>query len=309
MAGEPPRWLWYIEWEMPRSGHIFHVSKVLYQGRSKYQEIEVLELDYLGKVLVLDGKIQSSQLDEHVYHEALVHPAMVLHGAPRRVLILGGGEGATAREVLRFKTVEEVVMVDIDEEVVRISREMLPEWHRGAFEDPRLKLVIMDGLKYVEEAVERGEKFDVVIADLADPTEGGPAYKLYTKEFYEMIKSILSGGGVFVTQATSLSYIVTAHAVIRNTLASVFRYTASYSVYIKSFDDEWSFVVASDDKDPARLTREGVDEALARLVTGRNKFYDGESHVRMFSLPRYAREIFEREKRVATMDNPVFLPV
>jgi len=309
MASEPPRWLWYIEWEMPRSGHIFHVTKVLYRGRSKYQEIEVLELEYIGKVLVLDGKIQSSILDEHVYHEALVHPAMVLHGGPERVLILGGGEGATAREVLRFKTVKEVVMVDIDEEVVRVSRELLPEWHRGAFDDPRLKLVIADGLKYVEEAVGRGEKFDVIIADLADPTEGGPAYKLYTKEFYEMIKSLLGEGGVFVTQATSLSYLVSTHAVIRNTIASVFRYTASYSVYIKSFDDEWSFVIASDSKDPSALTPELVDGALSRLVEGENRFYDGTSHLRMFTLPKYARDLLAREKRVATMDNPVYLPV
>ncbi len=309
MAGEPPRWLWYVEWEMPRSGHLFHVSRPIYRGRSKFQEIEVMELEYIGKVLVLDGKIQSSQLDEHVYHEALVHPAMVLHGSPRRVLVLGGGEGATAREVLRFKTVEEVIMVDIDEEVVRVSREFLPEWHRGAFEDPRLKLVIMDGLKYVEDAVRRGERFDVIIADLADPTEGGPAYKLYTREFYSMIKSLLAGGGVFVTQATSLSYLVTTHAVIRNTLASVFRYTASYSVYIKSFDDEWSFVLASDDRDPSMIGPGDVDAALARLVEGENRFYDGESHVRMFSLPRYARDILRRERRVATMEDPVYLPV
>jgi len=304
-----PLWNWYVEWELPGSGHLFHKRELICHCRSPYQDIEVAVLDPLGKALILDGKIQSAELDEHVYHEALVHPAMILHGSPRRVLILGGGEGATAREVLRFRTVEEVVMVDIDREVIEASKRYLPEWHRGAFGDPRLNLVIGDGLEYVEEASRRGEGFDVVIADLADPTEGGPAYKLYVREFYEKAKTILRSGGVFVTQATSLSYDISTHAIIRNTIASVFKHVASYTVFIKSFDDEWSFVIASDDKDPATLTPERVGEALPGLVEGENRFYDPESHARMFSLPRYARDILAREKRVATLDNPVYVPV
>lgn len=305
---EAPKWLWYVEWEVPGSGHLFHVKKILYQGKSQYQNIEIAELEYIGKALILDGKIQSSLLDEHVYHEALVHPAMILHGKPERVLILGGGEGATAREVLRFRTVREVVMVDIDREVIEVAKKYLPEWHRGAFDDPRLKLVIEDGFKYVKDNIGK-ETFDVIIADLADPLEAGPAYKLYTKEFYEMVKKLLNTGGVFVTQATSLSYKVRVHAVIRNTIASVFKYTASYSVFIKSFDDEWSFVIASDSKDPRSLTRESVDKLVSELVEGENRFYDGESHVRMFHLPKYARSILESEKRIATLENPVFLPI
>ena len=304
-----PIWNWYVEWEFPWSGHLFHKREVLCHCRSRYQDVEIAVLEPLGKVLILDGKIQSAALDEHVYHEALVHPAMILHGSPRRVLILGGGEGATAREVLRFRTVEELVMVDIDEVVIEASKKYLPEWHQGAFENPKLKLHIMDGLKYVEEARRRGESFDVVIADLADPTEGGPAYKLYVREFYEMVRDIVGDDGVFVTQATNLSYDTTTHAVIRNTIASIFKYTASYSVFIKSFDDEWSFVLASNSKDPGSLTPERIREALGSLVVGENRFYDEESHRRMFSLPRYAREILAREKRIATLENPVYVPV
>ena len=304
-----PEWNWYVEWEYPGSGHLFSVKKVYARVKSKYQTIEVVELAFIGKALILDGKIQSSELDEHVYHESLVHPAMILHGNPRRVLILGGGEGATAREVLKYNTVKEVVMVDIDEEVIRVSRDYLPEWHQGAFEDPRLRLLIMDGLEYVKRALDEGLSFDVIIADLADPTEGGPAYKLYTREFYEDVKRLLAPGGVFVTQATSLSYLVPTHAIIRNTVASVFRYVASYTVFIKSFDDEWSFVIASDARDPSGLTPEEVDSKIKSLVRGELRFYDGESHLRMFTLPRYARELLRREKRVSTLENPVYLPV
>ena len=302
-------WNWYVEWEFPDSGHLFEIKNIIAKAKSKYQTVEIMELAHVGKALVLDGKIQSSTLDEHVYHESLVQPAMLLHGSPRRVLILGGGEGATAREVLRFKTVEKVIMVDIDEVVIEMAKKYLPEWHQGAFEDPRLHLIIEDGYKYVIEARKRGEKFDVIIADLADPTEGGPAYKLYTKEFYEHIKDLLDDEGVFVTQATSLSYYSTVHAVIRNTLATVFKYVASYSVFIKAFDDEWSFVIASDSKDPKSLTPEYVERRISELVKGENRFYDGESHIRMFALPKYVRDILNKEKRIATLENPVFLPV
>jgi len=305
MAGETYWWNWLIEWGTPWSAHMHAIKKVLYHGRSPFQEIMVVEFAELGKGLVLDGKTQSALVDEFVYHEALVHPAMILHGSPRRVLILGGGEGATAREVLRFKSVEHVVMVDIDEEVVRVSKEMLPEWHQGAFDNPKLELVIADGIKYVEEA---REKFDVIIADLADPLEAGPAYKLYTKEFYEKLKGLLEPGGVFVTQATSPTQTTFTHAVIYNTIKSVFAKAAYYHVFVKSFDGVWGFVVASDEKDPASLTPEKVDEALASLVEGENKFYDGTAHLHMFSVPKYLRREIEKVREVATLDNPVFMP-
>ncbi|MCE4613043.1 MAG: polyamine aminopropyltransferase [Desulfurococcales archaeon] len=300
-----PRWGWIIEWSTPANAHMFSVRRVLYWGRSRYQEIVVLEYEELGKALILDGKTQSTEHDEFVYHEALVHPAMILHGSPERVLILGGGEGATAREALRFKSVKEVVMVDIDEEVVRVSRELLPEWHRGAFTDPRLRLVIGDGYEYVEKSRER---FDVIIADLADPIEAGPAYKLYTKEFYEMIKERLREGGVFVTQATSPSHTLETHATIYKTVSSVFRHAAYYHVYIKSFDGLWGFVVASDYRDPRALGKDGVDERIRELVKGENRFYDGDSHMHMFTVPRYLKTLIEEKGEIATIERPVYMP-
>ncbi len=299
-------WFWMIEWGSPWSAHMHAIKNVIYKGKSKYQDIMVAEFVELGKALVLDGKTQSALVDEFVYHEALVQPAMILHGSPERVLILGGGEGATAREVLRFDTVKEVVMVDIDEEVIRVAREYLPEWHQGAFDDPRLKLVIMDGLKYVDEAP-RGY-FDVIIADLADPLEAGPAYKLYTLEYYEKLKGLLRPGGVFVTQATSPTQTTFTHAVIYNTIRRVFRHAAYYHVYVKSFDGMWGFVLASDDRDPASLTPEYVDKYIEEHVKGENRFYDGVSHLNMFSVPKYIRREIEKVKEIATMDNPVFMP-
>ncbi|MCE4618023.1 MAG: polyamine aminopropyltransferase [Desulfurococcales archaeon] len=305
MAEDMFQWHWFIEWGTPNSAHMYGIEKILYHGRSKYQDIMVAIVKDLGKALILDGKTQSAIIDEFVYHESLVHPAMILHGKPEKVLILGGGEGATAREVLRFKSVKRVVMVDIDEEVVKVSKEYLPEWHKGAFDDPRFELIIMDGLKYVEEA---NEKFDVIIADLADPLEAGPAYKLYTKEYYEKLKKLLNPGGVFVTQATSPTITTFTHAVIFNTIKSVFKYASIYHVYVRSFDGVWGFVIASDTKDPRSLTPEVIDKYLAENVEGENRFYEGIIHLSMFAVPKYLRKAIESIKDIATLEKPVFMP-
>lgn len=305
MGEQPFQWHWFIEWGTPNSAHMYGIENILYHGRSKYQDIMVAVIKELGKALILDGKTQSAIIDEFVYHESLVHPAMVLHGSPERVLILGGGEGATAREVLRFRSVKRVVMVDIDKDVVNVAKKYLPEWHKGSFNDPRLELVIMDGLKYVDEAK---EKFDVIIADLADPLEAGPAYKLYTKEYYEKIKTLLNPGGVFVTQATSPTLTTYTHAVIYNTIRSVFKHASAYHVYVKSFDSIWGFVIACDSKDPGSLTPELIDEYLSKNVEGENRFYEGAIHASMFTIPRYLREKLGKIKDVATVDNPVFVP-
>ena len=302
---EQYRWNWMIEWGTPANAHMFAVKRYIYHGKSEYQEIQIVEYEELGKALILDGKTQSALYDEYVYHEALVHPAMLLHGSPRRVLILGGGEGATAREVLRFKTVERVVMVDIDPVVIEVAKKYLPEWHRGAFDDPRLELIIGDGLKYVNES---SEKFDVIIADLADPLEAGPAYKLYVKEFYEKVKERLREGGVFVTQSTSPTLMPYTFGVIYNTIRSVFRHAKYYMVYVKSFDSVWGFTLASDEKDPSILTPEYVDKKIAELVEGENRFYDGISHLHMFSIPKDIRARIEGVQDIATLDKPVFTP-
>jgi len=301
-----PAWHWIHEWSTPGTFHAHSVKKVYAFGRTKYQTYLVVEFDDLGKALVIDGKTQSAVVDEHVYHESLVQPAMVAHGSPRSVLILGGGEGATAREVLKFPSVNRVVMVDIDEEIVNACKELLPEWHRGAFDDPRLKLVIDDAEHYVNTT---SEKFDVVIADLVDPEEGGPAWRLYTKEFYELLKSRLNRGGVFVTQATSPTLTSKVHATIFNTVKAVFRHAISYYVYIRSFEGLWGFVMGSDDANLEALRdMNDVDSRLASMGIKGNRFYDSESHQSMFHAPRNVRDILASYHEVSTLSNPIYLP-
>ena len=307
------RWSWFIEWMTPSRATLKWVKKVIYQGRSKYQDIAVVEIDGEGKTLILDGKTQSSESDERIYHEALVHPAMMLAGSHERVLILGGGEGATAREVLKYDRVKEVVMVDIDEMVVEVSKRYLKEWHEGSFEDPRLKLVIDDAWNYVKSSLDRGDKFNVIICDLVDPEPGGPATRLYTVEFYNMIKRLLADDGAMVTQATSISHTTAVHAVIRRTIESVFGEdnVASYGVYVPSFDSYWGFIVASRRFKPEVLANpDFVESRVKELLGGWDKLatLDYQSIIHMFSIPRIYRRVIESVREVSTLEKPVVMP-
>mmetsp|Transcript_27255 Transcript_27255/g.76109 ORF Transcript_27255/g.76109 Transcript_27255/m.76109 type:complete len:307 (-) Transcript_27255:41-961(-) len=294
--------IWFVENITPGWKVSTKVKDLVLSRRSKFQMVSVLDLEEWGKTLVLDGVLQSSESDEFIYHELLVHPAMVACGKPKSVYIGGGGEGATAREVLRFKSVERLVMVDIDELAVKTCREELTSHHKGAFDDPRMHLVIDDAKAWLQQ---HDEKFDVIIMDLADPLEEGPCWQLYTKEFYTFILSKLNPGGVFVTQCGQAGMRNTncVFSPVRNTLKSVFKNVRSYAAYVPSFQDSYGFTITSNDVDLATLTPEAV-AAAADGIVGENKFYDDVSHTHAFSLPKYVRDIFATENRVGTLDNP-----
>ena len=297
---------WFVELQTPCSAHMHGIVKMLYSGRSKYQEIVVAELCNVGKALVLDGKIQSSAYDEWIYHESLVHPVMLAHPNPRRVAVIGGGEGATIREVLKHD-VEKVTMVDLDEEVIKVAKEYLPEWHQGAFDDPRVELVIKDGRKFLEDL--EPNSYDVIILDLVDPTEGGPAVKLYTKEFYQLVKRALKEDGIMVTQATSTSYTLKMFTVIYRTVKEVFKKAGGYHSFIQAFDSTWGFVWGSEALDPSKLSPEAVDDLVKKRVKGELRYYDGVAHLGMFSLPKHVRKAMEQETVVSTDEQPFLLEV
>ena len=265
-------------------GCLYRVEDVIDRRRSRFQDIMVVRLKGFGKALVLDGLIQSAEADEYIYHEALVHPAMLLHPSPRRVLILGGGEGATLREVLRHPTVEEAVMVDIDEEVVRVSRELLPEWHQGAFEDPRARVVIMDGFEYVKRAVAEGKKFDVVVMDLTDPYGSEVAKSLYTVDAFKLIKQALSGDGVLSVQAGSSTFFPEAFKTVRESVAAVFRYVVEYGAWVPSFAYVNSFLLASDAHDPRGVSAGEIDGRIRERGLRLRYLISGSRYVMLLEL-------------------------
>ncbi|MFQ5839531.1 MAG: spermidine synthase [Candidatus Methylomirabilales bacterium] len=274
------RWHWFIDQIDPTELHGYAVEAPLYFGRTRFQQVEIVRHPKFGKLLILDGKIQSAGLDEHLYHEALVHPALTLHPEPRRVLIIGGGEGATLREVLKHRAVREAVMVDLDEEVVKLSRTYLPEWSCGAFNDPRTRLVFQDGRRFI---CEGADNFDVILLDITDPvtTDFGPT-------FYGNLRGRLAESGIVAMQALELNLGDSqGHRKVRDHLGTTFSQLISYRTYIPSFRAEWGFLLASADAQlevPAEaIIRERLEARLPNEAPLR--FYSPEIHRQMFSLP------------------------
>jgi len=256
--------------------YLFKVSRIHALEKTPYQEVVLAEIEGLGRSLILDKFIQSAEKDEYMYHELLVHPAMCLHPHPERVLILGGGEGATLREVLKHNTVREAIMVDIDPVVVEFSKRYLEHMHRNSFNDPRAKVIIMDGKDYVKQTP--SSYFDVVIMDLTDPYASEIAKPLYSPEAFREIRRVLRDDGVVVTQAGSSYFYPDEYKWVLGSVKSSFKYISEYWFWVPSFGLNVNFVVASNvyrledyvNTIDERLRERGV---TTRLVSGR--FIDG----------------------------------
>jgi spermidine synthase len=296
---------WFLESIHPDLAVMLKVRQVLYSGQTAYQKVEVLDSELFGRSLVLDGKTQSTERDEHIYHETLVHPAMLCHPEPKQVFIGGGGEGGALREVLAHRSVERATMIDLDSEVVELCRKYLPNHHQGSFDDPRTNLLHEDARGYLENT---SDTYDVIILDLVDPLEGGTAALLYTQEFYSIAKARLNPGGVLVTQSgpAGLLNFTECFTTIFKTLGTVFDQTKAAQVHIPAFETLWGFTIASDTPF-TQASEESVDAELARRLSKPAKYYDGESHRNMFALPKFQREGLETETRVNTDADPVFM--
>lgn len=278
----------YVDHGDDHGGHWFVRNRILTTRQTPFQSAEIVEFAHFGRALVLDGKLQSAERDEYIYHEALVQPALCLHPNPERILIIGGGEGATAREVLRHRSVAQLVMVDIDPELVDLARRHLTSWHRNCFDDPRLQLVFGDGYDYIREA---NCRFDVIIIDVVDSFEEGPAEALYTQDFYRILKSRLTDGGILVVQAMEFDAGEWKdHARVRDNLRGLFGHTRSYLTFVPSFWSTWGFVMASDAIDPCTADAAMLDAVIAdRKLVGKLRFYDGRTHQGLFALSRDLR--------------------
>ena len=300
----PPGQAWYTEPVRATLHHSLVLKRVIFSGATALQRVDILDTDPFGKTLVLDGKTQSAATDEFIYHEALVHPALVAHDAPADVFIAGGGEGATLREVLAHRTVRRAVMADLDGELVGLCREHLPEWHAGAFDDPRAELEIGDARAALER---RGAEFDVIVIDVTDPTEAGPSLPLFTAEFYAMAARRLKPGGVLVTQAGPATLGMTkALTAIRHTVAQAFGRAAAYAAEVPSFGGAWGFVIAGG-PDAAALDAAEADRRVAERVERSLRFYDGKTNQGVFALPKWLRERLAAERHVIRPDAPVYI--
>jgi len=301
---DPDKRKWLHDEVSPDLVQLHSIKSVVYSGRTKFQSIDIVDTHSFGICLVLDGKIQSSERDEFIYHEALVHPPLITHSYPQKVFIAGGGEGATLREVLAHNTVDKVIMVDIDQEVVDICHRFLPSFHQNSFNDRRVQLHFTDARKYLEESK---ELFDVIIIDLADPLAGGPAYLLYTREFYKVVNKRLDPNGIISVQAEPTSIINWRNfTAIVNTLKTVFQVVSPYQTYIPAFVDNWGFVCASFNLNPQKLSSKEIDCRLQTRLSKKLKFYDGLTHQALFTIPKHLRHQIAITRKVITDARPIF---
>ena len=297
---------WRSELITPDLYQAERVRQVYYSGRTRFQDVVVMEGAAFGRSLVLDGKTQSTEVDEFAYHEGLVHPAMIAHPEPRSVFVAGGGEGATIREALKHRSVDRVVMVDIDRKVVELCREYLPNHHQNSFDDPRIELIHDDCLAYLEN---NDERFDVFVIDVPDPLEAGPAYLLFTLEFYSLLKERMRDGGVMVAQSgpTGPSFYEQCFSAVANTVSSVFPVVALSETFVPSFGSTWGFVIGSLGPAPASISVEEADRRIAERIAGELRYFDGTTLKGMVSVPKYLRASVAEESRIITRDNPLFV--
>lgn len=294
--------LWINEYITPWDIYSHGISRLLAYQKTAYQEMYIVESGAYGKALVLDGKWQSCTGDEFIYHETLVHPAAIAHQAPKTVLILGGGEGATVREALRWQTVEKVRMIDIDGEVVAACRQHLPEMHQNAFDDPRVELVIADALSELDGMA---QKWDLIVSDLSDPIEEGPSFALFTKEYFGKLARVLAPGGCVVVQAGPVSPpAVTYHARLANTLQAVFPHVHSLSAPTPSYGSPWGFLLCSSQPIDSQPEPAAVDRLLAEKTSGGLRFIDGTTLLGVLQTPRYIRQAIADNPEVYTLTAP-----
>jgi spermidine synthase len=294
--------LWFAEFITPYDIYQHGVREVLAYQKTPYQEMYIVDSGPYGKALVLDGLWQSSSTDEFLYHEPLVHPAMVNHGRPGQVLILGAGEGATLREVLKWHTVERAVMVDLDQAVVSACRRHLAEVHQGSFDDPRAELVITDAWDYL--AGPTGQ-WDVIISDLSDPIEEGPSFKLFTQEYFEKCRQALKAEGYFVVQAGSVAPVDMAmHIRLVKTVQAVFPNVVSYHSAIPTFAAPWGFILGSQAPIAGLPEVAAVDALLQQRTTGQFRMFDGTTLLGLMQSPKHIRQAIATETRRYTLADP-----
>ncbi|MFW6138893.1 MAG: polyamine aminopropyltransferase [Spirochaetota bacterium] len=274
--------LWFSEKLNDRSRISIRIEQQVFHKKSKYQTIDIFETVGYGRLLVIDGFIMLTEEDEFVYHECLAHVPLQLLDQPERVLIIGGGDGGTAREVLKYPSIKQVVMVEIDGEVPEACRKYLPGLARS-MDDPRLEMVFEDGASFVQQDQ---QPFDLIIIDSTDPI--GPGKVLFSEPFYKNCRSILKEKGVLTAQTESpfdqmyRETLKGVYASLKRVYGKAYMYTATIPTYPYGL---WSFAFASGSADPVN------DPFRAFEVPEGLRYYNRELARSMFTLPNFVREI------------------
>jgi len=258
-------------------------KKVLFSEQSKFQKVEIIESDSaLGKILTLDDLMMTTEGDEFFYHEMISHIPMMNHKCPKSVLVIGGGDGGTVREVLKHDTVERVVLCEIDGMVIEVCKKYLPTI-AGKLDDPRVEILVEDAIEYIKN---KKNEFDIVLIDSTDPM--GPGEGLFTEEFYTNVKNSLKKGGIVTAQSESPVVNKEEIKKMYNLLKKVFPITSTFTSPIPTYPGGyWAWAFCSVEVEPLSY----IDERRCEDITKTCKIYNKEYHMARFALPNFLKEL------------------
>lgn len=282
--------LWYTEQHSPNVRFSIKVDKHLYSAQSKYQRIDIMESNEFGTFLTLDSLMMVTEKDEFIYHDMIVHVPMAVHPNIKKVLVIGGGDGGTVRELTRYSTVEHIDLVEIDEMVVESCKRFLNQTAHQ-LDDPRVHIFYEDGLKYIRS---KEDEYDLIIVDSTDPF--GPGEGLFTKEFYGNCYKALNAEGILVNQHESPYYGQFAESLQKahSRIVGFFPITKLYQAHIPTYPSGyWLFGFASKKYDPVKDLREAEWNSLG-LET---KYYNTDLHKGSFALPNYVKALLDDNKK------------
>lgn len=275
--------LWVKEAQIENVAMTYKVKETLHTEKTKYQELAILDTYEFGRMLLLDGIVQTTIGDEYVYHEMITHVPLFTHKNPKKVLVVGGGDGGTIREILKHKSVEKAVLCEIDERVVELSKKYLPEIS-CSLDDPRAEVFIGDGIKYV---LDRKNEFDVIIVDSTDPF--GAAEGLFNISFYKSLYECLTPDGIFVAQTETPIYLPQVVKQVFDDVNNVFPITKLYMAAIPTYPGVyWSFTMGSKKYDPEKVDTH-------KILEFGTKYYHMDLHKACFVLPKYVKDLLSEK--------------
>ena len=298
----PMKCKFYFDWTDKSSGFFYSIKEAILSKKTEFQQIDLVVLEEVGLTLILDGKVQIAELDEFIYHETLVHIPAIAVGDPESILIIGGGDGCALREALKYKSVKRCVLVDIDREVVEISKEYLNHINKGSFFDPRVEIFYEDGRKFIENT---NERFDIIIIDTVDPLEYGPSYLLFTREFMTCVKQRLTERGIVAIQSNTIfpggsKFLLAMY----KTLETVFPKVSFAWTYLKSFMLSWAFTFGCLKRKPEDVPDEEIEKVLSQIET---RFLTPQVYKACIAKPKFFIEDLKNFDQIITDEKPLFV--
>ena len=276
---------WVMEQLTPDAAFGFRASNVQ-RRQTPYQTLEMMDTPSFGRVMRLDNCFMTSERDEFFYHECMAHPAAIAHPAPRSALIIGGGDGGLAEELLKHNTMQRVVLAELDAAVIEASKAELEQVHRNVWENPRLQIQIGDGMAFIDQTEER---FDLLVMDLTDPDT--PAGSLYEAPALQRMQRVLAPGGALVLHLGSPVFHPEQVQRLSRTLHGLFTHVRCYGVYVPLYGAYWGMAVCSDSLDAKAVDAQTVQQRLQARGVQQLQYYNPEVHAALFALPNYYQKL------------------